>query len=162
MAFAPTKSKKHRKSEKQELSLNSMMDMMTIILLFLIKSMSTSGALIKPSQYLELPKAIREAEPKKALAFLLTENGVLDDMEGEQRIISGTDELSDPSLMVLPGLEQFLMQQKDFKEKAGIEFKGEVTIQCDKNAPYEWLLKVINTCGQTEYQTIDFVVIKTS
>ena len=113
MAFAPTKSKKHRKSEKQELSLNSMMDMMTIILLFLIKSMSTSGALIKPSQYLELPKAIREAEPKKALAFLLTENGVLDDMEGEQRIISGTDELSDPSLMVLPGLEQFLMQQKD-------------------------------------------------
>ncbi|MDP8240323.1 MAG: biopolymer transporter ExbD [Candidatus Hatepunaea meridiana] len=161
MAFAPSKSKKNPKKKVAPLSLNSMMDMMTIILLFLLKSMSTSAELIQPSEFLELPKAAREAKPKKALSLLITnELGVVEDMEANPNQICSIDELDNPDNQILPGLEAYLSRTKEFEEKAGIPFKGEVTIQCDKLISYEWLLKVINTCGQQEYATIEFIVIK--
>lgn len=158
MAFAPSKAKT-RKKEEGSLSLNSMMDMMTIILLFLIKTMSTSGAMVRPSQYLELPEGIREVEPQKALALLVSPAGVLEDMESNPRVLSDPTELDDDS-MILPGLESFLLDQKEFGLKAGIPFKGIVTIQCDKSVSYDWLLKVINTCVQTEYDVMDFIILK--
>ncbi len=160
MAFQPSKAKKNRRKEKGGLSLNSMMDMMTIILLFLLKSMSTSGALIKPSPYLDLPNSIHEMEPKKALAILVNQDGVFEDMLDNPRVISTQQELQNEETVMLPGLEQYLLEQKELIERTGRVFKGEVTIQCDKNVRYDWLIKVINTCGQTEFATIDFVVKK--
>lgn len=162
MAFAPSKGKKNRRVEKGGLSLNSMMDMMTIILLFLLKTMSSSGNLIQPSPFLELPKAQRDMKPKKVLAILITTEGVYEDMERKPRPISPREEISDPDIVILPGLESFLDENREFVEKTGREFKGEITIQCDKEVRYDWLLKVINTCGQSEYATLDFVVIKES
>jgi len=159
--FAPSKLKDKRRMEKGGLTMNSMMDMMTIILLFLLKSMSTSGALISPSPLLELPRSEQDMEPKKAIAILVTADGVREDMEDENpRFISGIDEMSDPNEINLPGLEKFLLDNKKLIESQRRKFKGEITIQCDKNISYDWLLKVINTCGQSEYATIDFVVIK--
>lgn len=162
MAFAPSKGKKNRRKEEAGLSLNSMMDMMTIILLFLLKSMSTSGALIQQSPFLELPTAEREMEPKKAVAILVTPDGVLEDMEIDPRMLSDRAEMDNPEGVVLPGLAGFLNENREFVLKTGRLFRGEITIQCDKNVTYDWLLKVINTCGQTEFATIDFVIIKES
>lgn len=159
MAFPPSKGKKNRRKESQELSLNSMMDMMTIILLFLLKSMSTTGALIRPSPYLDLPYSIQDMAPKKAIAILVTTSGVKEDMESEPRIISDQYEMMNPENVVLPGLEKYLVEHRDLRDRIG-KFRGEITIQCDKNVTYDWLLKVINTCGQAEFVTIDFVVIK--
>ncbi|MFC2150292.1 ExbD/TolR family protein [Calditrichota bacterium] len=160
MAFAPSKGKKNPKEKEASLQMNSMMDMMTIILLFLLKSMSSSGALIQPSPYLELPQSQRETEPKKAVALLVTVEGVFEDKEGEPRMLSPRSEMEDEEAMVLTGLEGFLLDQKGLAERLGREFTGEVTIQCDMQTRYDWLLKVINTCGQAEFGTIDFVVKK--
>jgi len=141
--------------------LNSMMDMMTIILLFLLKSFSTSGALIQPSPLVDLPRAQRDLEPKKAVSILVSQSGVFEDMAGKDpRIIAGPDEFLNTENIVLPGLEVYLTDYKAFQERVGMQFKGEITIQCDKEIPYEWVLKVINTCGQTDFGTIDFVVKK--
>ena len=166
MAFAPSKSKKNPQKEAEGPKLTSMMDMMTIILLFLLKSMSTSGALIQPSEFLNLPTAERDIKPKKAVSLLVISNpqqgappGVLEDMESNPRVLSRIDEL-ESDMMILPALEGYLLEHKEFQINAGVPFKGEVTIQCDRSVPYDWLLKVINTCGQTEYSTIDFVVIQ--
>lgn len=168
MAFAPSKSKRNRRKDLGKLNLASMMDMMTIILLFLLKTFSAGGALLRPSPYLELPKAERDMEPKKAVAILILSSnsemppGVYEDMEKDPRVLSRADELDNPDVVILPALEAFLNEHREFAEKVGKTFKGEVTIQCDKEVRYDWLLKVINTCGQSEYSTIDFVVIKTT
>ena len=141
--------------------LNSMMDMMTIILLFLLKTMSTSGALIRPSEFVDLPRADRDMNPKKAVALLVNAEGVFMDTEGKPPLLSLPQELDDPNNPVLPGLESFLVERRELARRVGGAMVGEVTIQCDKTVPYSWLLKVIATCGVTEFGTIDFVVIKT-
>jgi len=160
MAFAPSKGAKHRRKEKGGLILASLLDMMNVILLFLLKVMGSSGAIMRPSPYVALPAAIREAEPEKSLSILVNPQGIFEDMEKNPRMLSSSEEVADPNNVVLPGLEAFLTEQKEFSEHLGRKFKGVVTIQCDKEISYDWLLKVINTCGQTEYATIDFVVIK--
>ena len=159
MAFAPSKGAKHRRKEKEGLILGSMLDMMTVILLFLLKLMG-SGGLLRPSPYVHLPAAVREMQPQKAVSILVNSQGVLEDVEKTPHLLSSPEEINDPNNIVLPGLETFLNESKDFTEHLGKKFKGVITIQCDQAISYDWVLKVINTCGQASYGTIDFVVIK--
>lgn len=162
MAFPPSKGAKHRKKQEGGMILGSMLDMMTVILLFLLKLMGSSGALIRPSPYVHLPSAIREMKPQKSISILVTTQGVLEDVEKKTNLLSSPEEINDPNNVVLPGLQTFLDQQKEFTEHLGQKFKGIITIQCDKDVTYDWVLKVINTCGQASYGTIDFVVAKKS
>jgi biopolymer transport protein ExbD len=160
MAFAPSKGAKHRKKGKQGLILGSMLDMMTVILLFLLKLMGSSGALLRPSPYIHLPTSTHDMKPDKAVSILVSPQGVFEDVEKNPRLLSSADDIQNPNTVVLAGLESFLTEQKDFTEHLGKKFRGVITVQCDQQITYDWLLKVINTCGQAEYGTIDFVVIK--
>jgi len=170
MAFAPSKGKKHLIKAKESLSLTSMMDMMTIILLFLLKSLSTSGAIMQPSRFVDLPSARRDMESKKMMSILVNpEYGILQgeaDISGSAPspadIISGADELNSEDVIVLPGLDAYLSEHRERAKTLATGFTGQVTVQCDSAVTYDWLLKVISTCGQNAYATIDFVVIKKS
>ncbi|MFH0765623.1 MAG: biopolymer transporter ExbD [Calditrichota bacterium] len=173
MAFAPTKGKKHLVKSKEALSLTSMMDMMTIILVFLLKTFSTSGALLQPSKFVDLPSASRNLEPQKMMSLLVNPDyGILQgeaDATGAAApspadIISSpeelNEELSDEQVLVLPGLDAYLTEQRERSKGLFTGFNGQITLQCDSAVTYDWLLKIISTCGQNEYATIDFVVIK--
>ena len=166
MAFAPTKGKKNLKKEKGVVSLTSMMDMMTIILLFLLKTFSASGALLQPSPFVTLPAGSRSQEPEKNLTILVNEEyGVI---QGEKEvpqlspadILTGVEELMIDSLVILPSLEQYLSDKREIAKKRHTGFNGKILIQCDSAVTYDWLLKVVSTCGKAEYKTIDFVVLK--
>jgi len=160
MAFAPSKGAKHRRKEKEGLILGSMLDMMTVILLFLLKLQSSSGGMMKPSPYVALPSASRDAAPAKSISILVNPEGVFEDLEKNPRILSPKEDLFDPNAVILEGLETYLNEQREFTKHLGKDFKGSITIQCDQSIPYDQLLKVINTCGQAEYGTLDFVVKK--
>lgn len=166
MAFAPTKGKKHLRQSKEVLSLTSMMDMMTIILLFLLKSFATSGALLRPSPFVTLPAAAREIEPKKEMVILINPSagvikGEIADTElTSDDILSGPDELGSADNVILPGLQDYLINQRELAKRLPTGFSGKITIQCDSAITYDWLLKVINTCGQEEFNTLDFVIYK--
>jgi biopolymer transport protein ExbD len=160
MAFAPSKGAKHRRQEKGGLILGSMLDMMTVILLFLLKLMGSSGAMMKPSAMINLPTSSREAQPQKQVSILVNPGGVFEDMEKNPRLLVSQEELFDPNAVVLSGLESYLSEQREFTKRLGKDFKGIVTIQCDQAITYDQLLKVVNSCGQAEYGILDFVVIK--
>jgi biopolymer transport protein ExbD len=161
MAFAPSKSAKHHKKEKGGLIIYSLLDMMTLILMFLLKVMSMSGGLVKPSPYVQLPESNRTLKTEKAVSILVSDAGVFEDMERNPRMLSDAGELQNAANVELPGLKAYLVEHREFNKQIGVKFKGQVTIQCDKAVPYEKVLRVINTCGQAEYGTIDFIVKKT-
>ena len=77
MAFTPSKSKKHNTQLQGSLNMNSMMDMMTIILLFLLKSYSTTGALAAQSESLKLPVSTRDIKPKKELNVSVAQDVIM-------------------------------------------------------------------------------------
>ena len=60
--------KMHKYGKDVPFSLTSMMDMMTIILVFLIKNVDTEGQLITQAQNLVLPVSTSKVQPKGSLA----------------------------------------------------------------------------------------------
>ena len=78
MAFVPSRRKKHQTgAARVSLNLTSMMDMFTIILVFLLKTYSTEGQLIHPSDNLTLPNSTVENPPEIALDVTVSQGWIM-------------------------------------------------------------------------------------
>ncbi len=163
MAFAPSKGKKHLQRQEAKLRITSLMDVMTIMLLFLLKTYSVSGALMKPAEGVELPNSTVTNEPVKVLGLVVTTDGVYEDTAPEVRKkIEDVLALNDDSAIDLPNLYTYLNQVQARNRELGREEKRVLTIQGDRNIPYRWILKIINTCSAAGFEKVDFVVYKES
>jgi biopolymer transport protein ExbD len=176
---APSHMRKNRKKygEEKPVSMASMMDMMTIILLFLIKSYSAQGLLVKQVDGILLPSSNTEQLPHDALSILV-DSGVKSGMPGvfviednarSSLLVDGpvllAEDGDDGDSMLLKGLQAFLANKKaeamTLEQQFGIIFDGEITIQADTETEYNSILKVLYTCGQNEYTKTQFVIVKT-
>ncbi len=159
MAFAPSRSKKHDTNPKGELNMNSMMDMMTIILLFLLKSFSTDGALVAPSEDLTLPTSFRAEKPKKELNVAISQEEIIVNDIPILAISSlSKEEMLIPELNVK--LAEYAEKEKHLELEVGKEFTHQVIIQGDKAIPFEILIKVMYTCSQSEFYKMRLLTIK--
>ena len=159
MAFAPSRSKKHDTNPKGELNMNSMMDMMTIILLFLLKSFSTDGVLVAPSEDLTLPTSIRAEKPKKELNVAISQDAIIvNDIPILPLSALQHDEMMIPALNAK--LAEYADQEKQLELDVGKEFTHQVIIQGDRAIPFEVLIKVMYTCSQSEFYKMRLLTIK--
>jgi biopolymer transport protein ExbD len=159
MAFQPSKSKKHLDQASGELNMNSMMDMMTIILLFLLKSFSTEGALVTASEELKLPESLMGEKPKKELQVSVTKNTILVN-NNEFMPVSDIEEQSLLIQPLLRLLSQRAAEEKQLEIDYGTEFTHAVTIQGDESVPFEVLFKIMATCSKSEYYKMHLLTIK--
>jgi len=167
MAYIPSKIKKHDTNQgKATLNLTSMMDMFTIILLFLLKTFSTEGQLIQPSDHLELPRSTVMKAPEVALDVVVTRREIL--VNDKPVVIS---ENEDPDWLVgdeyqqiitplLERLATYAREAKKMEELYGTKFSGKVTIQGDYRLPFRVLVKIMYTCGRAEYGNMRLVVYR--
>lgn len=159
MAFIPSKRKRHDTREtKVALNLTSMMDMFTILLVFLLKTYSTEGNLIQPSEYLTLPTSSVENPPEVALDVIVSKEWIMVHNDPVIRIreVESQDEFVIQPLYDM--LQRYATEAKKMEEAYGVKFSGKVTIQGDKQLPFRTILKVMATCGQAEYPNMRLVV----
>lgn len=159
MAFAPSKSKRHHQEEKGDLNMNSMMDMMTIILLFLLKSFSTEGALVTPSDELRLPEAFMGEKPKKELQVSITKEAIL--INNNQ--LMSVRNVDPESILIQPlynALTEVAKEQKQLEVDIGKEFTHTVIIQGDQTVPFEMLYKIMFTCSKSQFYKMRLLTIK--
>ena len=118
MAFQPSKSKKNLSQESGTLNMNSMMDMMTIILLFLLKSYSTEGALVTPSEQLRLPQSVQGEKPKKELSVSVASELIL----VNNVVVATVDDVEEDILMIEPlrrKLAEYAQQEVELQNTVG-------------------------------------------
>ncbi len=163
MAFAPSKGKKHRFDKPGIPMLTSMIDIMIVILLFLLKSYSSSGVLVQPAEGVDLPNSTVTNQPIKILSIIVGRDGLYEEDNGRKaRLIEGFNSLQDDFQVELPGLADLLRQVQDRTRTLGREDKTAISVQGDKTIPYRWVLKIINTCAAQGFDKVDFVVLKDS
>lgn len=168
MAFIPSRIKKHNTVMSEvKLNLTSMMDMFTIILVFLLKNFSAEGQLISPSNYLTLPKSRVEQPPEVGLDVVVSKQMIL--VNNEKVALLADVMRNDPGVMnngVIQPLQEKLLYYSDKAKKMeidyGVKFSGKVTIQGDKELPYSELVKVIRTCGVSNYPNMRLLVYQDS
>ena len=159
MAFAPSKSKKHLEAESGALNMNSMMDMMTIILLFLLKSFSTEGALVTASDELKLPESFMGDKPQKELQVSVTKEGILIN-NNELMSIADVDQESVLIQPLYTALTAVAKEQKQLEIDIGTEFSHTVIIQGDQTVPFAMLYKIMFTCSKSQFYKMKLLTIK--
>lgn len=164
---APRKKKRRALQDPESLTITSLMDIMTIILVFLLKSYSANPVQLKGGDDLKLPFSTAEQEPGESTAITVTLNNIivtdtavakLDKGEVAASDLSGGDFMIDP---LFEALQQEVDKQKKiekFNKKA--KFTEEVTIIADRNVPFSLLSKVMYTAGQVSFSKFRFAVVK--
>ena len=161
--------KNARDPEIDFLNITAMLDLMTIILVFLLKSMSASSASIPQSKDLSLPNSIITTEAaQEGVVIVISRSQILvgDDpnpvvlLPGpEQLAQSGVDtkyKRSGPNDMYIVPLANALSNARDTDKKIRAA-KGqdtsssEAVIVADASTPYRLLLEVLFTAGQSEF-----------
>jgi biopolymer transport protein ExbD len=159
MAFRPSRIKKHSTDPgKAKLNLTSMMDMFTIILVFLLKTYSIEGQLIQPSEYLTLPQSTVRTPPEVALDLIISREWI---MVNDEPVEELTNVVQQQGLIInrlRNKLSTFAKEAKRMEELYGTKFSGKVTIQGDQHLPYKVLVKIMATCGKAEYPNMRLVV----
>ena len=161
MAFIPSRIKRHDTDPgKMTLNLTSMMDMFTIILVFLLKTYSTEGQLIHPSEFLTLPQSTVQTMPEVALDVSVSKEWVFVNNEPIESIPAI---VSQRGLIIAPlqaELLKYANEAKRMETRYGIPFSGKVNIQGDKDIPYRVMVKVMATCGRSEYPNMRLAVYR--
>ena len=152
----------------KDLNITPMMDMMTIILVFLLKSFTASSTLVNLDQNLSLPPSQTRLEAKQAVPVTITKRVLLVEGEAIAPINNGR---IDPQLKrdgdngyyitpLVDFLSKIARREKKVAEMTGQPFTGELTIIADKHTPYRLLTEVLYSCGQAEYANYRLLVLK--
>jgi biopolymer transport protein ExbD len=166
------RAKLRRRAEPEHFGLNiyPMMDMLTILLVYMMAIFATSSAAaIQESSELRIPYSTSKVELSDALSVQISRGGVVVDGKSVIELRNG---IVDPSLkqggssgfLIMP-LYKTLSDIRDRKKRteqrfANQPFVGDVQIIADKRTPYRTLSEVIYTLGQTEFKNLRFVANK--
>jgi biopolymer transport protein ExbD len=173
-----SKLKKHSRGRGEDdgLSINSMMDIMVIILVFLLKSYSTESITVAASADLTLPVSSASKSPETAVSVVvsqsqLTVDGefvvkmekVPDEDNPGQTITQFPEEEKKGQLVTV--LHDVLLEKAKQAQAMGeltgsdeLGFKGRLLLQCDKGLPFEVVRQVMYTAGQAQFGEFRFVV----
>ena len=140
------------------LSLTSLMDIFTILLFFLLVSVSSSQKM-PDSKYILLPKSTAEKAPEETLTIEVSAKSII--VQGQ--LLADTREVEVQEDRMIAALKKELDYQAT-KSEAPLNADGvperEITILMDSKIPYAVLKKIMNTCMQTEYSKVSFAVMQ--
>ena len=140
------------------LNIVAMMDMMTIILVFLLKSVSFSAVAISGTEALTLPYSSTQEQVMEAVKVFVTKNEIVveDKKAAEmQNGIVNPKYVSENNKYMLPNLKMLLDREAERQIKLEklnpkLKFQGNLLILADKDTPYHTIMQVLYTSGQAK------------
>jgi biopolymer transport protein ExbD len=152
------------------LNITPMMDMMTILLVFLLKQFSVQAASMSMAEGLQLPSSSIEAQRPLAVNVTITSSAILVEGDGVTTVRAGA---VDPSVKrdgangyyitpLVDVLTKHANRLKKIAAMGGSQFDGTAMVLVDKNTPYRLLTEVLYSAGQAEFKNYHLVVIKRS
>lgn len=156
-----------QRSSSFKIQITSMVDMFIILLVFLLKSYSTSPVNITPSDKLRLATSTTSTDPVDVLklqvskeAIFVEENKVADLVNND--VVKEQVDATDPQF-IRPLFEELDKQAQKSKDIAKVnetfEFDGKVLLQVDKDLPYQVLKKIMYTSMLAGYYDVKFAVV---
>jgi biopolymer transport protein ExbD len=150
------------------LNITAMMDMMTIILVYLLKSYSSAPDNIQPSDEMKLAQSTTRIKPEESVPVAITKKGILVSDKTVVPVQNGKippqykEGNKETSFLISPLLAA--MKKEAEKQKViarynkSKDFKGMVMIIGDRMVPYRLLTEVLYTVGQAEFGQYKFAV----
>jgi biopolymer transport protein ExbD len=159
------------------LNITAMLDMMTIILVFLLKGMASSSASIPQSKDMTLPTSIITSEPaQEGTSIVISKTQILVGEDPHPVVLlpsrdslaqSGIDakyKRNGPNdLYIVPlanALQSARQTDKQIRQAKGLDpTSSEAIVIADNTTPYRLLIEVLFTLGQSEYGKYHLMVL---
>lgn len=134
--------------------LTSLVDVMTILLVFLIKSFSVEGNLITPSPDLQLPVSTSKTPPKPTCTIEVTKEEII----SEGNSITTIESIEKQDSLIIPLLYKWMNIQK---AKCSDTTKiNEVLIQSDREVEFNIIKRVMFTCSKAGFTDFSVLVME--
>jgi biopolymer transport protein ExbD len=147
-----------KKSTYAELNLTSMVDMLTILVVFLLQTFSASGELLSVQKNIILPEAQNFKDLEQAPIIAVSKESVT--LDG--RSVADASELNAETTAdwKIAKLHDDLVTLKNNYKllHPSDEFKGMVIVQADKQVDFKVIKKVMYSCAIAGYQNVNFAV----
>ncbi len=153
-------------SSEATLQITSMADIFTIILVFLLKSFTSSNINITPTPGMKLPQTYSASPTVDALTVEISEHGVLIDNElvaelNKFRFPSKSlDENGLPRELDTTFTRQRKRQELIAKSNPDVQADAKILIMADQRVPYRTIKSVISTAALHGYNDLKLVVVK--
>lgn len=149
-----------------KIQITSMVDMFVILLVFLLKSYSTSPVNITPKDGLRLPESSAITDPVDVVKLIVAEDGVfVEDKKVMElvkgRVPAGAMDANDPSFLksLYEALDERAKHAQEIsKVNDSFEFDGKILMQADRELSYEILQKVMYTSMMAGYADVKLAV----
>ncbi len=144
------------------LKLTSMIDMFTILLVFLLKSYSADGQIMTVAQDLRLPESTSQKQPAVMSVIALTTEWLLVDGRPIERL----ETILSSDKMLIASLVDELQRLRSLSEGMGEMstqmqgFQGNIAIQGDKDIRFDLLKRIMLTCGKVGYNNMNLAVLE--
>jgi biopolymer transport protein ExbD len=151
------------------LNITAMMDMMTILLVFMLISFSSESANITQSDQLRLASSGTAKEVVESVSVTLTKSAILVEGNAIADVHDGAIDASDKQsgdvngLVITPLLNALVARaelDKKIADMKGEMFEGAATIIADKATPYRLLTEVMYTAGEAQYKKYRLIVLQ--
>lgn len=166
MANRVSRFKRRKKNSIFEIDITSLLDILTILLVFLLQSYNSSGVIINVPKGIELPRSASESvnnfgvnvqvsktqiwvDDEEVLNTETTDRGQMFD-QGGRRII--------PLYNELIKIKETIKQSEKLSPQAK-KFSGIANLVVDKSLKYSYLKRVMYTCAAAGFKEFKFVVL---
>lgn len=149
-----------------KIQITSMVDMFVILLVFLLKSFSTSPVNITPKAGLNVPESTSSVDPVDVVKLIVSRDGVF--VEDEKIIdltqgqLNKTDvDVNDAQFIrkLYEALDQHAQKAKAISEvNTEFEFDGKILLQADRDLSYDILKRVMYTSMMAGYADVKLAV----
>lgn len=153
-----------KKETNATLNLTAMVDMMTMLVVFLLASFSASGEILMSQKGLELPSGLNDKDLERAPIISITGDAIsfegatvadprtiVEDTSLEWKIVELYDRLQ---------LERYEFERQDIPEDQKAKMRGLIVLQADKRVEAKVLNRVMKTAYAAEYPNIMFAINK--
>ncbi|MZR61635.1 biopolymer transporter ExbD [Alcanivorax sp. DP30] len=137
------------------LNLTSLMDIFTILLIFLLVN-NNNAAKLPDNKDIQLPESIAQELPSEVLTIQVSPSDII--VEGQR--IAGTEAVRQQEERTV----QALIDELQFRAAQALavspEGEREIMILADRDVPYVVIKKLMRSCMETPYTKVAFAVLK--
>ena len=144
------------------ITMTSLMDILTTLLLFVLKSFVMEGEAVTPVPGVTLPESTSEVPAQSAVVVAIFDDVIM--MDGE--VVAKVSKESKSRDLMIEALAERLDASRAQSEEIsrlrgdkGEEFLGKVSIQGDRAIHFAILQRVMYTCSQSGFENISLAVI---
>ncbi len=155
-----------RKEQVFDIDITSLLDILTILLVFLLQSYNSSGVVINVPKGIDLPRSASESLNNFGVNVQVSKTQIwIDDKEVVNTENDNTAQMFDedgrrivPLYNELVRLKETIKQSEKLSPQAK-KFSGLVNLVVEKSLKYSYLKRVMYTCATAGYKEFKFVVL---